>query len=241
MYPPVITYLECEAIMVDLLKGIYTEAEMTDKLINDRIQRFGFDPDTFKPISVDGIAGPKTRGAMYFNPLLLREKPNTRVALTEILLGSQEIGGSNMGPFVRKYFRLKKDPVKNAGPYCAGGASYCLDEGYAEDDTPYIVGAQRLGRAVADQGILKSLPLKQRRLPAEEIKPGDLVIYERLTDTPGTGHVGTTVYNDVKNGALVTVDFNVGRFPAPTRLFLQTAKNKYAQGDDRFLFGARWK
>lgn len=235
MCDPIIDYEECYGIVEEMLKGRQRDPET----IINRVQRFGFEPDTLKPIAVDGKAGRQTFGAIYYNPKLLLEKPNLIVALQEILAGSQEIGGPNMGPFVRKYFRLKSDPVRNAGPYCAGGASFCLDEGYPEDDTPYIVGAQRLGRAVADKGILKDKPLSQRRMPAKDIKPGDLVIYERITDTPGTGHVGTCVHNS--GDRIVTVDFNVGRFPAPTRLFIQLEKDKFAQGDDRFLYGARWK
>lgn len=237
----ILSYAEMTTVVESLLRPIYSSSELNEKLVVNRIQRFGFDPKTLKPIAVDGVPGPKTMGAVYYNPLLLQEKPNTRVALVEILMGSQEIGGSNMGPFVRKYFRLKKDPEKNVGPYCAGGASFCLDAGYEEDDTPYIVGAQRLGKAVADKGILKDKSLKERRLEAKLILPGDLVIYERITDTPGTGHVGTCILNDLEDQRLVTVDFNVGAFPAPTRLFVQKGQDKYAQGSDSFLFGARWK
>lgn len=231
----IIDYEECYGIIESMLQG----RQHDPKTIVNRVQRFGFDPKTLRPIAVDGIPGPKTHYAIYYNPKLMFEAPNLIVALNEILAGSQEIGGSNMGPFVRKYFRLKKDPEKNAGPYCAGGASFCLDEAYPEEDTPYLLGAQRLGRAVADKGVLKDQPLSKRRMPAKDIKPGDLVIYERLTDTPGTGHVGACVHNS--GDRLVTVDFNVGAYPAPTRLFIQLEKDKFAQGSDRFLFGARWK
>jgi hypothetical protein len=231
----IIDYEDCYGIIEQMLRAF----DRDPTTIINRVQRFGFDPRTLAPISVDGIAGPKTRDALYYNPKLMLETPNLKVALQEILSGSQEIGGSNMGPFVRKYFRLKKDPAKNAGPFCAGGASYCLDQGFPEDDTPYIVGAQRLGKAVSDQGIFKGKSLKERRFGADKMKPGDLMIYERITDTPGTGHVGTVVHNSIDR--VITVDFNVGRYPAPTRLFIQTGKENYAQGGDKFLFGARWK
>lgn len=141
-----ISYQECFDKVKCLMPG------QSGVTIVNRVQRLGFEKDSKKTLSVDGKIGPKTLNGRFVDPALLDVTPNLRIAFQELLKGSQEVGGSNMGPFVRTYFRLKSDPKGNAGPFCAGGASYCLDQGYPEDDTPYIVGAIRLGRAVAAQG-----------------------------------------------------------------------------------------
>ena len=221
-----ISYAECRAKMIPLLAG------ESEEVIVERCQRMGFEQGSRKALAVDGKAGLKTHGGAYVDPAWLETTPNLRVAFGELLKGSQEVGGNNMGPFVRTYFRLKKDPAKNAGPFCAGGASYCLDQGYPEDDTPYIVGAQRLGKAVAKEGSMK------RQLKLAEMQPGDLAIWERITENAGTGHVATTVLL-LPNQSLLTIDFNGGSAPSPTRLFISAPGGAINSG--KFLFGARWK
>lgn len=221
-----ISYQQC----LDKVKCLLPSADSAT--LTNRIQRLGFeDTISCKPLAVDGKLGPKTLNGRFVDPDLFHATPNLYVAFQELLKGSQEVGGSNMGPFVRTYFRLKSDPTKNAGPFCAGGASYCLDQGFPQDDTPYIVGAIRLGKAVAAQGQMK------RQLKKSEMKPGDLDIWERKTDTPGTGHVATHIAL-LEDGSILSIDFNVGGYPAPTRCFISNPDG--SRGDDKFLFGARW-
>ncbi len=219
-------YQSVKAKLAALMEG------ESEKELIDRCQRLGFEKDSDRPLSVDGVEGPKTRAGRFVDPSLLMANPNLKVGLMELLKGSREIGGSNMGPFVRVYFRLKSDPARNAGPFCAGGASYCLDQAYPEDDTPYIVGAIRLGNAIVKEGALK------RKLKLSELKIGDFVIHERKTDTPGTGHVSQCVAV-LSDNRILSLDFNVGSFPAPTRCFISGPDG--LRGDDKFLFGARWK
>jgi hypothetical protein len=193
------------------------------------IQRMGFTPAGVR-LSVDGKLGPKTLSGIFLDPSKI-VTPAAKVALDELLALSQEIGGSNMGPFVQKYFRMKKLPTKNAGAFCAGGASYCLSQGYPGEKTPYLLGAQRLGRAVAAEGA--------GRHSIRDAKPDDLLIWNRKTDKPGTGHVEVAVI--ITDDIVYSIGFNVGPYPAPTRVF---ANKKSAPGrgeGNEFLFCARWK
>jgi hypothetical protein len=202
---------------------------LSDSHKTNVIQRLGFTSDLTR-LSVDGKLGPKTLGGKFLDIDLITT-PAAKIALNELVAMSQEVGGSNMGPFVQKYFRMKKLPTKNAGAFCAGGASYCLREGYPGEGTPYLLGAQRLGRAVAAKGAGQH--------SIQHAKPDDLLIWNRETSTPGTGHVEVTVH--VTDDIVFTIGFNVGRYPAPTRVFINKKSDPSRGKGNEFLFCARWK
>jgi hypothetical protein len=209
---------------------------LKDAVLINRIQRMGFENNSgdLKPLSVDGKAGPKTKGGIYLNPVAITTKVAI-VALKELMAGSQEIEGSNSGSFVRKYFRIRGTVPKNYGPYCAGFASYCLDEAYPELDTPYILGAIRMGNAVAASGGKHKIA---------QAKPDDMAIWKRETDSPGTGHIGVFVTDTVKVDGVdykFTIEGNVGNFPAPTRVFALKVSDPSRGEKNPWLFAARFK
>lgn len=193
------------------------------------IQRMGFTPAGVR-LAVDGKLGPKTLNGIFIDPSDITT-PAAKVALDELLALSQEEGGSNMGRFVQKYFRMKRLPTKNAGAFCAGGASYCLNKGYPGEGTPYLLGAQRLGRAVAAEGA--------GRHSIHDAKPDDLLIWNRKTDKPGTGHVEVSAI--ITDDIVYSIGFNVGPYQAPTRVFINKKSDPGRGVGNEFLFCARWK
>ena len=194
-------------------------------------QRLGVEPNG-KPLAVDGIVGPRTRGATYLDPAELeRTHPLVACALEELLAGAQEEGGNNRGADPKKYMR----GVLYPGAWCAAFVSWCLRKAYGEH-TPYIRGARRLGLAVAEHSELG-------QLDAHELEPGDLIVWNRDGPDPGrdpsddwSGHVAIVAHVDCDH--VWTLDGNRGP-RGRVRVFRHDRANpKMPNGP--FLFGARW-
>lgn len=139
----------------------------------ETIQRLGVDAQG-RILVVDGVLGPKTKGASYLEPESV-EHPLVSCALGELVLGAEEEGGNNLGQWVRKY--MGKDWV--GGPWCAGFVSWCLDQTY--DDPPYIRGARRLANEVAEEG---------EQVGVRFIQPGDIISWKRSSGGSYAGHIG---------------------------------------------------
>lgn len=226
----ILNYQEMKTLMEELYPIL------PEKVLIERMQRMGFSKINggLVNLSVDGIAGPKTKAGVFLSPKVI-DTPIALVALEELMLGSQEIGGPNDGIFVKKYFRLRTLESRNFGPYCAGFASYCLQKAYPKEITPYILGAIRLGNAVAKYNGRHSI---------QDAKKDDLPIWRRESNTPGTGHVGVFVSNAIEIDGKeykFTIEGNNGNFPAPTRVFAVDVANPSRGVKNEWLFAARYK
>ena len=194
-------------------------------------QRLGVEPDG-TPLAVDGIVGPRTRAAVYLDPVALKQAhPLVACALEELLAGAQEGPRNNTGPWPKKYMR----GVLYPGAWCAGFVSWCLRQTYGEG-TPYIRGARRLGLAVAEQGDVG-------KLAVHELEVGDLIIWNRDGPDPGrdpgddwSGHVAIVAHLDGEH--VWSIDGNRGP-RGRVRIFRHDREDP-AMPNGPFLFGARW-
>ena len=100
-------------------------------------------------------------------------------------IGQGEIGGDNRGATVKKYTHGQEVA------WCAGFVSWTLHK--AGKTTPYMLAA----RSYLNVGTKVKNP-----------KPGDVVVFKRK----GGGHVG--IVESVDGDRLVTIEGNVGKFPA---------------------------
>jgi hypothetical protein len=211
---------------------ILSDNGLSGKELINRVQRLGFDAQGNRLV-VDGIEGPRTRGALFLNPETVVH-PVAMVALDELLAGSQEIGGNNAGKFVAKYFRilgLKVSENKDLGNHCAAFASYCLQTAFPDEKTPKSGGARALGNRIGAAGQKVTNPRAPRQ--------GDILIHSRVALDDWRGHASVVVGSDDK--FVYTIDSNVGSFPAPCRVYRQPLSNPSRSATTQFLFYARYK
>ncbi len=185
------------------------------------IQRLGVD-ERGRPLTLDGVLGPKTMGATFLDP---RGKypPVVMAALGELLDGAQEQHGNNSGPYVAKY-NLDRDPLESEsyGAWCAAFAGWCLR--YTDPRAPYSRGARRLVSR------LESVFLK-------DVAPGDLISWERQSaGNAWSGHVG--IIAEVTCDHIYTIEGNVGRTGA-VRVFRYDRRDP-DRGHDQWLRIGRW-
>ena len=118
----------------------------------------------------------------------------TRVHAADIVdiarsqIGQGEIGGDNQGPVVKKFTHGQEVA------WCAAFVAWTLHK--AGKTTPYMLAA----RSYLNVGTKVKNP-----------KPGDVVVFTRK----GGGHVG--IVESVEGGRLVTIEGNVGKFPAKVK------------------------
>lgn len=123
-------------------------------------------------------------------------------AIGELNAGAGEIGGNNMGPYVKKYLDPAGLPEGNS--WCASFVSWCFLQasgGVAGNMTfPYCAGARKLLQIFKDKGW--AYPPGSGYIPL----PGDIVVWWREQLSGWKGHVGL-VYQ-VKDGLLYTIEGN---------------------------------
>lgn len=159
------------------------------------LQRLGCEPDTRRALVCDGKVGPRTRGALYLDPRDVEALDHKlpAVALDFLMQGAREIAptpnvsASNKGHWVNTFCRLgpRAATDKDRGAWCAFFASYALDlwlREYHGASFGRVGGARRLVR--------DELP---KRVPIQQVQPGDLVAWESLTRPSPYGHVGIVV------------------------------------------------
>jgi hypothetical protein len=131
------------------------------------------------------------------------------------LLGKGEQGGNNRGPFVEMVFR----GARKRGAWCAPFIAWCLEE---SGTVPILSdrerrGAKRLARNVADHGrwVIPPGQMPDLLAVAQLPVPGDIIAWHR-TSIPRDwrGHIGIVEEFDYANGRMLTIEGNVGRFPA---------------------------
>lgn len=124
-------------------------------------------------------------------------------------VGNGEQGSNNMGPSVRLYLRGKEGM-----PWCAGFISYILskenitDLGYSLSAREIYNKAKELGWLVRATGLLK---------------PGDLIIFWRVSPTDWRGHIG--IIEKIDETYIHTIEGNVGKYPAKVRRFKYDRNN----------------
>jgi hypothetical protein len=157
------------------------------------LQRLGIDTND-RALTADGKVGPRTEGATYLNPAKVAS-PVALVALSELLRGAGETVGNNRGPDISQYMG-DDNPNAQQGPWCAGFATWCLRQVYA--DAKRSLNARR---SVSG--------LKYAVVP-RLVRPDDLIAWERRVDgviSKVHGHVEIVVAVD--GDAVWTIGGNV--------------------------------
>lgn len=123
-------------------------------------------------------------------------------AIGELVAGAGEVGGNNMGKWVRKY--LAPAGLDEGEPWCASFVSWCFFQACGGDEAAmpfqYTPGAQDMLRQMKDRG------WAEKPKSAYQPLPGDLVFWWREKNPSWQGHVGFV--HQLKNGMLYTIEGN---------------------------------
>ncbi|MCZ6807995.1 MAG: CHAP domain-containing protein, partial [Deltaproteobacteria bacterium] len=194
---------------------------------------------TGQPLMVDGVVGSVTWWALktndqdranhdrpfapefdtaFRNALAAR---TVAVAMREMAAGAREIGENNRGEFVEKYLRGK------TGAWCAGYASFCVEEASRDTNIPmpfnYTGGARNILRQLEAQGFA---------FDEGEPMGGDLMFWWRSAPDSWKGHV--EIVTHFAHGTVFSIGGNRGKYPAPVRRF-----NYSIERERQFLSFAR--
>ena len=118
-------------------------------------------------------------------------------AINEMKMGAGEIGGNNLGPFVKKYLH---GIVPEGNPWCAGFVSFCFSQNPAGIPFPYTVGARNILQH------FKKKDWAQSPNSGYSPMPGDVVVWWRESLPSGKGHVG--LVHQLHDGFLYTIEGN---------------------------------
>lgn len=175
-----------------------------------------------QPLVVDGSVGPLTwwslthpkpvivtPAAVDYTKMPPQETGGSSVgraalakAIDEMKAGAQEIGGNNRGPWVKKY--LEPAGLEEGNSWCASFVSWCYLQACGEDKNKmpfaYCPGARALLKQFKDKG-WASEPQS-----GCEPKPGDIVVWWRVSLHGWQGHVG--LVHSLKDGMLYTIEGN---------------------------------
>jgi len=179
-----------------------------------------------RPLTVDGIAGQLTLGALQrmtsaqadppSSPLILpgasstwwkkmpdvpsasqRGREALAIAVREAAAGRGESGGNNLGPDVNKYLNGIIEPPAN---WCAAFVSYCLKES-GPMPFAYTLGARSLLTKAKSAGLTTFTdPF------ATPPEPGDIIVWWRVKVSSWEGHTGFV--HHVNQGRLYTIEGN---------------------------------
>lgn len=170
-----------------------------------------------RPLVVDGIVGPVTEWALARavaqtlhvagTPAISLPMPLTggssiaraalRKALDEMSAGAGEVGGDNMGPWVRKYLNGIVAPPND---WCAGFVSWCFANSGQPMPFAYSVGARDVFSQLKGKGFLVNVS------DANPPLPGDVIVWWRQAPTSWKGHIGI-VYG-YSGGVVRTIEGN---------------------------------
>lgn len=108
------------------------------------------------------------------------------IAIGEYHAGAREIGGNNMGPYVKLYLN---GLAPDGSSWCAAFATWCFNQAYTKlGVTPpsrYNVSARSLFNDLRG--------LEYMLEPGEQPQSGDLVFWWRMNPTSWMGHVGIVI------------------------------------------------
>lgn len=126
-----------------------------------------------------------------------------QVAIKEMIAGAREIGGNNMGPFVKKYLAPAGLPEGNS--WCAAFMSWCFLQAANGSKSAMGFNYTASARNVFDQ-------LKKKGQTFSGItdnltpEPGDLVVWWRVSLPSYHGHIG--IVHHISDGFLYTIEGN---------------------------------
>jgi len=162
-------------------------------------------------------------------PTLAREL--LRVALSEV--GNGEVGGNNSGPHVAKYHGIADDGDRDDdGSWCSAFVGWVVETAYHRLDALCPVRRISWARSLAARCRRAGVKIED---PAD-VLPGDVVLWERGS-AGGSSHIGIA---RTPGPRLVTIEGNVGRFPAKVRPIWRELKLPQGQPESGdFLYAAR--
>ncbi len=169
------------------------------------------------PLAVDGVAGPLTSWSMYHPKPKIetqssidfrlpppegtggsrRGRQALALAMGELKSGACEIGGSNRGPWVRKYLH---GLAQQGNPWGVAFVSWCYAGVPQSDPLPYTLDARVLLRELRRRGWAH--PPRSGHLP----QPGDILFWWRVRLNGWLGHVG--LVHQLRDGILYTIEGN---------------------------------
>ena len=164
---------------------------------------------------VDGECGPKTQSSIESadkgSELGMKA---LEVAISWI--GEGEEGGNNSGEFVESLHLKQFDgDDDDDGAWCAAFVSSCFEKACEELDIEMPFkrsgGAKLVMKRIGKAGCFVSAP---------DIRPGDVVAWDRGAVGSWQGHVGIVERYDASSGILHTIEGNVGRYPSKVRRFM---------------------
>ena len=126
-----------------------------------------------------------------------------QVAINEMLAGAMEIGGNNMGPWVKKYLDPSGVPVGNS--WCAAFLSWCFLQAAGGDKKAMPFKYSASARNVFNQFKQKGWTYDGKD-PNFLPQPGDIVSWWRVSLPSGFGHIG--IVHHYADGFLYTIEGN---------------------------------
>jgi peptidoglycan hydrolase-like protein with peptidoglycan-binding domain len=124
-----------------------------------------------------------------------------RIAIDELKAGAGEVGGNNMGPWVKKY--LAPTGLAEGNSWCAAFVSWCFLQaaGGNKANMPfsYSAGARNVFNQFKTKGWIIDNSLD---IP----KPGDIVVWWRVSLPSGYGHIG--IVHHFADGFVYTIEGN---------------------------------
>lgn len=126
-----------------------------------------------------------------------------QIAINELSAGAREIGGNNMGPFVKKY--LAPAGLPEGYSWCAGFMSWCFLKAAGGDKKAMGFNYSAGARNIFDQ-LRKKGKTFSGTSDALSPQPGDLVVWWRVSLPSYNGHIG--IVHHVDDGFLYTIEGN---------------------------------
>lgn len=124
-------------------------------------------------------------------------------AIDELKAGAGEIGGNNMGKFVKKY--MQPSGLGEGESWCAGFVSWCFLQAVGGDKSKmpfrYSAGARDIFNQFKAKG-MHFLGTEPGFLP----QPGDIVAWWRVSLPSGKGHIG--IVHHYEDGFIYTIEGN---------------------------------
>ncbi|HSF52483.1 MAG TPA: CHAP domain-containing protein [Algoriphagus sp.] len=124
-------------------------------------------------------------------------------AIEELKAGAGEIGGNNMGKFVKKY--MQPSGLGEGESWCAGFVSWCFLQAAGGDKSRmpfrYSAGARDIFNQFKAKG-MHFLGTENGFLP----QPGDIVAWWRVSLPSGKGHIG--IVHHYADGFIYTIEGN---------------------------------
>lgn len=169
------------------------------------------------PLQIDGVVGPitwwslthpkpriETQSAIDFRQMppphhggSERGREALAAAIGELAAEAREIGGSNRGPWVRKYLN---GLAPQGSPWSAGFVSWCYSQAKGGAPFRYTLSAREIYKE------MRSRSWTYDPGSGYHPQPGDIAVWMRLKANGWEGHCGL-VY-ELKDGLLYTIEGN---------------------------------